>query len=317
MKKRITVMLIILLSLSLIIAGCNNNTDPNSVIALVNGEEITQGQFDNYYGMIKTGYESQIGQKLDNKQEKELIEELKQAAFDDLVLQMLVRQDAKKKNIEVSPEKVEEDLEALKNRYSDEKGYRTFLEQMGMTEEDLKEQIELENIFILLKDEVTKDVTVSDEEAKDFYEENIHYFEEAAGMEIYHILVDTEKEANDILAKLEQGEDFSQLAKEFSTCPSSKEGGNLGIVNEDTDFVEEFKTAALKLKSGEMTKEPVKTDFGYHIIKAGNYQEAKTRTFEEAKDEIIYTLSLTKKSDAYYAYLQELKDNAQIEDKRK
>lgn len=310
-------MLIILLSLSLIIAGCNNNTDPNSVIALVNGEEITQGQFDNYYGMIKTGYESQIGQKLDNKQEKELIEELKQAAFDDLVLQMLVRQDAKKKNIEVSPEKVEEDLEALKNRYSDEKGYRTFLEQMGMTEEDLKEQIELENIFILLKDEVTKDVTVSDEEAKDFYEENIHYFEEAAGMEIYHILVDTEKEANDILAKLEQGEDFSQLAKEFSTCPSSKEGGNLGIVNEDTDFVEEFKTAALKLKSGEMTKEPVKTDFGYHIIKAGNYQEAKTRTFEEAKDEIIYTLSLTKKSDAYYAYLQELKDNAQIEDKRK
>lgn len=317
MKKRITVMLIILLSLSLIIAGCNNNTDPNSVIALVNGEEITQGQFDNYYGMIKTGYESQIGQKLDNKQEKELIEELKQAAFDDLVLQMLVRQDAKKKNIEVSPEKVEEDLEALKNRYSDEKGYRTFLEQMGMTEEDLKEQIELENIFILLKDEVTKDVTVSDEEAKDFYEENIHYFEEAAGMEIYHILVDTEKEANDILAKLEQGEDFSQLAKKFSTCPSSKEGGNLGIVNEDTDFVEEFKTAALKLKSGEMTKEPVKTDFGYHIIKAGNYQEAKTRTFEEAKDEIIYTLSLTKKSDAYYAYLQELKDNAQIEDKRK
>lgn len=316
-QKRIVIMLLIVLSLSLVTIGCKENNDPSSVIAVVNGEEITQGQFDKYYGMIKTGYESQVGQKLDNKQDKELIEELKQTAFDDLVLQTIVKQDAKQKNIEVSSEQVEEYLESFKNRYSDADGYKTFLEKMGMTEEDLKEQIELENIFLLLKEEVTKDVVVTDEEAKEFYEENIHYFEEAAGMEISHILVETEKEADDILAKLEQGEDFSQLAKEFSTCPSSEDGGNLGLVNEETSFVEEFKTAALNLKSGEITETPVKTEFGYHIIKAGDYHEAKTRTFEEAKDEIIYTLELTKKSDAFYAYLQELQDKAQIEDKRK
>ncbi|NLB88065.1 MAG: hypothetical protein GX790_02385, partial [Syntrophomonadaceae bacterium] len=262
MQKRIVIMLLIVLSLSLVTIGCKENNDPSSVIAVVNGEEITQGQFDKYYGMIKTGYESQVGQKLDNKQDKELIEELKQTAFDDLVLQTIVKQDAKQKNIEVSSEQVEEYLESFKNRYSDADGYKTFLEKMGMTEEDLKEQIELENIFLLLKEEVTKDVVVTDEEAKEFYEENIHYFEEAAGMEISHILVETEKEADDILAKLEQGEDFSQLAKEFSTCPSSEDGGNLGLVNEETSFVEEFKTAALNLKSGEITETPVKTEFG-------------------------------------------------------
>lgn len=315
LKKRIATILLIVLSLSLVIIGCNDKNDPSSVIAVVNGQEITQGDFDNYYGMIKTGYESQAGKKLNDKQDKELIEELKETAFEDLVLQTVVKQDAEKRDIKISDEKVEEDLEAFKNRFSEE-SYNTFLEQMGMSEDDVKEQIKLENIFILLRDEVTQDVTVTDDEAKQFYEENIHYFEEPAGMEIYHILVETEEEANDILVKLEQGEDFSKLATEFSICPSSEQGGDLGLVNEDTSFVEEFKTAALDLKSGEITKSPVKTEFGYHIIKAGDYQEAKTVTFEEVKDEIIAQLEITKKSESFNIYLQELKDDAEIEDKR-
>lgn len=303
---------------SLVIVGCNdnNNKEPNKAIAIVNGEEITQGQIDNYYGMIKTGYESQLGRELSDKQDKELIEELKERAYEDLLIQTVVKQDAEKRNIKISDEQVEEDLQALKDRYSDS-GYKTFLEKMGMSEGDLKDQIKLENIFVLLKEEVTQGVTVTEDEAEEFYQENTQIFEEPAGMEVYHILVATEEEAHDILAKLDQGEDFSELAKEFSTCPSSEQGGDLGLVNEDTNFVEEFKKAALELKSGEITPNPVKTEFGYHIIKAGVYHQAKTFTFEEVKDEISAQLETAKKHEAFDIYLQELLNSAEVEDKRK
>ena len=81
-----------------------------------------------------------------------------------------------------------------------------------------------------------------------------------------HILVEKHSEALDILKRLEKGESFSELAKNHSTCPSGKRGGNLGEISAGK-VVRQFWKAASKLNKGETTKEPVKTQFGYHIIK--------------------------------------------------
>jgi parvulin-like peptidyl-prolyl isomerase len=81
-----------------------------------------------------------------------------------------------------------------------------------------------------------------------------------------HILVEKHSEAIDLLKKIEKGESFSKLAKSYSKCPSGKKGGNLGKISVGK-VVRPFWKEASKLKKGETTKEPVKTQFGYHIIK--------------------------------------------------
>ena len=81
-----------------------------------------------------------------------------------------------------------------------------------------------------------------------------------------HILVDSEDAANHILKKLSEGESFEELAMEYSTCPSGKRGGDLGQFSRGM-MVKPFEDAAFALKPGETTKTPVKTQFGYHLIK--------------------------------------------------
>ncbi|MGK0367819.1 MAG: peptidyl-prolyl cis-trans isomerase C [Thermoproteota archaeon] len=79
-----------------------------------------------------------------------------------------------------------------------------------------------------------------------------------------HILVENEFEAKDILKKLDNGESFEQLAKDFSQCSSSEQGGNLGLFSKGM-MVESFEKAMLKLKKGEISA-PVRTQFGFHLI---------------------------------------------------
>ena len=79
----------------------------------------------------------------------------------------------------------------------------------------------------------------------------------------------------------------------------------------------EFKTAALKLKAGEITQEPVKSDFGYHIIKAGQLQPTTTRPFDEVKNQIRMQLEKEKENTHFSQYMEDLRQQAQIKDHRK
>ncbi len=83
---------------------------------------------------------------------------------------------------------------------------------------------------------------------------------------VAHILVKHQYEAEDLLKKIQEGKDFSELAQKYSTCPSSSRGGDLGVLKTgraDPDFEE----AALALQPGEISTEPVRTRFGYHLIR--------------------------------------------------
>ena len=85
------------------------------------------------------------------------------------------------------------------------------------------------------------------------------------GIHLCHILVQHKFEADDLLRLLKQGTSFAELAKKFSRCPSAKAGGDLGCVNPES-LDDQFREAAEDLKSGEITKTPVRTKFGYHLI---------------------------------------------------
>lgn len=132
---------------------------------------------------------------------------------------------------------------------------------------------------------VIQSVTVSEEDKKAFYEENKAQFAQQATASAKHILTDTEEECAKAAAEIEAGEKtFEEAAKAYSTCPSKEQGGDLGTFGKG-QMVKEFEDAVF---AGELDKVlgPVKTQFGYHLIKVTNVTEEKTLSYEEVKEQV-------------------------------
>lgn len=122
-----------------------------------------------------------------------------------------------------------------------------------------------------------------------------------------HILVKTEKEATDIIAKLKSGKKFADLAKASQDPGSKDKGGELGW-NVPASYVKPFSDAMVKLEKGKYTTEPVKSDFGYHVIMLEDVREAKGPTFEEVKPQIQQRLQGAKVE----AMVKDLRDKAKV-----
>jgi peptidyl-prolyl cis-trans isomerase C len=105
-----------------------------------------------------------------------------------------------------------------------------------------------------------------------------------------HILVEKEDQAKAIIKELDKGADFAKLAKEKSTDPAAAQGGDLGFFSRE-EMVPEFSDAAFKLKKGEYTKQPVKSQFGWHVIKVEDRRTSAPPTFEEAREEMQTALA--------------------------
>lgn len=317
-KKTLIVTCLTCLLLLLVVAGCQKQAAQN--IVTVNGEAITQVEYDRYYNLIKNNYEQQRGSVLDETADKDLIDNIKNSIFDDLVMQQLMRQESKKQGITVSKEEVDEVLVPFKeSKEGEEAGsFQKFLDSMQASEEDIRNQIEISIIYEKLMEKVITDVAVTDAQARTYYQENQAMFKDPGGVQIYHILVDSEELAQDIIAKLKQGEDFTRLAAQYSTDPGSKDGGgDVGLVNESTSFVPEFKQAALALKPGQLHPVPVKSEYGFHIIKAGEKVEPSQVSFEEVKQDLMKQMEMDQKSTAFETYMQNLKNSSDIKDLRK
>lgn len=155
--------------------------------------------------------------------------------------------------------------------------------------------------------EVMKDVSVSEEEIKAFYEENPHHFQKGETVSAKHILVSEEEECNKILAAIKSGEKtFEDAAKESSTCPSGQKGGDLGAFGKG-QMVKEFEDAAFAAEIGDVVG-PVKTQFGYHLIKVEAKNEASVVPFEEVRFQIEKTLVQQKQNRVYSDKAAELRE---------
>lgn len=126
---------------------------------------------------------------------------------------------------------------------------------------------------------------LSDEDVRARYEKEIAAIEPATEVRARHILVKTKEEAEELIKKLEAGAKFEDLAKENSTDGSAANGGDLGYFTQG-QMVPEFEKAAFSLNKGEYTKEPVQTQFGFHIIQLEDKREQQPPTLEQVKDQI-------------------------------
>ena len=147
----------------------------------------------------------------------------------------------------------------------------------------------------------------ADAEIQKYYEENAERFAGEATVNASHILVDTEERAREIYADIAAGKvSFEDAAKENSSCPSGQAGGNLGEFGRG-QMVPEFEEAAFAMQVGEVTSEPVKTQFGYHLIKLNAKKDAEPAPFEQVKDSIKKMLHTEKQKKAFESKINQLK----------
>lgn len=148
---------------------------------------------------------------------------------------------------------------------------------------------------------------VDEAEARAYFDEHKAEFTTEESVNASHILVKEENEAKEILAKINAGEiSFEEAAKQHSTCPSKENGGNLGDFGRG-QMVPEFDKAVFEMAVGEISAEPVKTQFGYHIIKLNDKKEAKPLEYAEVKEDLKNMLLSEKRRKAYESKINQLK----------
>lgn len=173
-----------------------------------------------------------------------------------------------------------------------------FRNEMKRVEENVLKQYVINKILT--------SVQLTEEEKRAFFEAQKQNFSKPETASAKHILVDNEEKANDILGKINTGEvSFEDAAKEHSTCPSKDAGGDLGSFGRG-QMVPEFEEAVFNMNKGEVSG-PVKTQFGYHLIKLENIQAGGESEYEEVKNEIEKSLMYQKQSEAYSKELNNLK----------
>ena len=306
MKKTLIIFACILLIIFLC-AGCGAK-----VVAVVNGEKITEKELNTRVGQVAAMY----GYNLESPENKEIIGYLEEQVLEYLIEEKVILQAAEEKKIQANKADIDAELKKIKDQLKDEQKFKEFLQERKFTEKDLKNFIANQLILDKLIDEVTKDITASTRDPKEYYEEFKSEFHEPEKVKARNIVVKTEEEAKNIIARLDQGEDFAKLAVELSIDPSVKDNdGVIDYFDRDAMLVDEFKDAAFSLKIGEYTKKPVKTIYGYHVIKVEDKIAAKTRTFEEVKEELINRFIMEEKNNRFMEYIDGLMAKASIERK--
>ncbi|NLG79414.1 MAG: foldase [Firmicutes bacterium] len=224
-----------------------------------------------------------------------------------MIREELMKQGAARYNIQVTDEDVAAEVDELKAQFGSDAGLEQALSQYGMTLDDLRDQIRTN---LLLEAIASKDVTINDDEVKKYYEEHKDEFKEPEQVRARHILVKDEKTAKEIEKELAGGADFAELAKAKSEDPGSKDkGGDLGYFERGA-MDPAFEKAAFALKIGE-TSGPVKSSFGYHIIRVDDRKPERIPPLEEVRSEVVKRLKREKAKPAS-TVISELKDAAQI-----
>ncbi|MBE6645697.1 MAG: peptidylprolyl isomerase [Ruminococcaceae bacterium] len=187
-------------------------------------------------------------------------------------------------------------LDAKRNLYEAEPAFR---EQLNRLKDNL--------LTSYAGEKAISGVNVTETEAKEYYEGHKEEFVTGETVNASHILVDSEEKAKAIYEEIASGKKtFEDAAAEYSSCPSKQNGGNLGDFGRG-QMVPEFDSAVFEMEVGAITETPVKTQFGYHLIKLVSKSESKETPYDEIKEEIKTALLNDKRRKAYESKINQLK----------
>jgi peptidyl-prolyl cis-trans isomerase C len=299
-------------------AAAAEQPSADTVLAKVNGVNITRGERDRALQEILM-QQGRMGQQAT----PDMKPQLEKAALDQLINVELLYQKGKTLKVSDLEKKVDEKIDQTKKQFPTPEDFEKALKGSNLTEKKLSEMAR-RNIVIdnLLQKEVFGKITVTEADAKKFYDENPDKFKMPERTRASHILISADQKATPEEKKKARekaeaarkrvagGEDFATVAKAESNCPSSSKGGDLGYFTKG-QMVPEFEKAAAALKLGELSS-VVETPFGYHIIKVTERKPAETIPFAEVKDRIEEYLKGQQGQKPMSEYVEKLRKNAKI-----
>ena len=289
-------------------------------VVTVNGNSISKRQLDRSVAMINNNRPlSQINATPDAQKA------LRQDVLKKLIRMELLYQDSQTKNLVASNEEVENTINKIKSQLSNEDGFKKFLEKQRYSQQDLRDEIK-RNLSIkrLVDQEINTKLVVTDEESNTFYKNNEAQIKQPEGVRVRHVLAKLDKNATPeieaaakekiekIKERVNKGEDFAELARKNSDCPSAKNGGDLGFIVRGKT-VPEFEKCAFGLKQPGEVSEVIKTPFGYHVVKLVEKRPAGKIPYEKAKQDIVKFLKNRKMNGKLNKYVQNLYSKAKVE----
>jgi peptidyl-prolyl cis-trans isomerase C len=249
----------------------------------------------------------------------------KERILNQVIEDFLVTRRLEQSNVEASEGDVEERYEEFRERFPNNEAFEEFKRRAGVTESriksDIRKAVKLETYV-----RENYDTEVTSSEARKYYDAHPGRFEHSDKVRARHILIKTSesmsedaleaarKKAEKLAKRAKSGEDFAELAEVHSEGPSSKRGGDLGFFPRGR-MVAAFDKASFALGKGEVS-EPVKTQFGFHIIKVVDKKPAHTESFADARGSIVRKLerrALLREADVL---IRELREEAKIVEKR-
>lgn len=326
-KKLATVLLVATMSLSF--TACETKQKTNEtvtdkentesgevIIAKVGDISIAKEDLDNV--MMQTDYYLQSYYGADFKKNAELIPNyngLLDQNLEQLIgYELLIMKAKEKQGLEVTDAEIEEQVTATKTGFPTEEDFNSALDDAGMTLDEFKSNVKKDLYYQKMVKSYQDAVKVTDAEIEEYYNQNIANYTQKPGANVSHILVDTEDKAKEVLQKYKDGTSFADLAGEYGTDGTKTSGGSLGYIEYETqDYDADFMAATKKLGEGEVSA-PVKTQFGWHLIKVEDIQDKdKVATLEEAKEDIKQILSEQKTNEAITVDIENWKKEMDIQ----
>lgn len=302
--KRLAKVLALVMAVAALLTACGEKK-PDGAVAKVNGEYITREAFDKEYGLFKKMLYGSVSEEDFNKvneQGTSLKADLEKRITDVMIMDRIVDGEIKKNKIEITDEQKTEEKAKMAERLGGEEKFKEQMEKEGITEEELDYIVAKGLKQTKLKEWYMEQNKPSDEDVQKYFEE---HKDELVKYDVAHILVDTEEEANEIKKQLAEGKDFGEIAKEKSKDESSAvNGGNLGEISLNVPFVAEFLEAMKTLKAGEIS-DPVKTQFGYHII--------HVKSISDNLDDLKEGIEARIMEPKFQEYINELYKNSEVE----
>jgi peptidyl-prolyl cis-trans isomerase C len=328
-------LILVLISVAIcgLAAGADVNTvEPNaaaepiidSVAVTVNGIDILESKIE---AEIKPQLEK-MAQQLSPQFVEQYKKQLREKTLEGMIEMLLLDKEVKDANIVVTDEEVIEHI----NKIASQEGlslddFKALVEAYGQTFEKIKQQLQKGLGYQKLMDAQFADkINITEDDTKKYYSEHKSEFETPEEVRASHILItpDTtdpntdpneadakaKAKAEGLLKQIKEGANFAELAKENSSCPSAAGGGDLNFFSRGR-MVPAFEEAAFKLQVGQVS-DIVQTQFGYHIIKVTDHKEAGAITFEQAKDDILQTLTRERQNELARQYIKSLRDKANI-----
>jgi parvulin-like peptidyl-prolyl isomerase len=273
-------------------------------IAEVNGEKIYLDEFQQRLNAQQGPLSPQSFKGSLNKQE--LLEE---EILDSMITEKIVLQRARQLNLSVSNTELERKVLDIRKDFNDK--FFDLLVSQNVRYEDWREELRKEMLFDkLVAVDVNASVSVSDEEAADYFDEHPDACKTETRVRAFQIVLRDPEKAKEIKARLEAGEDFAGIAARVSIGPEAARGGDLGWISRGT-MPEPLDETLFRLPEGRVSP-VIKSAYGYHILKVTEKRPSRARTFEECKGDLKAAILVRKQDEAFTAWLEKLKAKAVI-----